>query len=631
MPSIVQFIANRRQYGIPEFQRNWSWTGTGKVEKFFDTVWRGYPLPRFFVWSFLNPDAIPVKLHRFTTEFNKRDANLENRAPEFTEGEYHQMPIAICDGQQRLTSLLIGFLGFDFGETKINQIRNLYWNVLATRGESKVFDFKSIAEASAENSKLDNNKNRIFAWVKLSDFFACAQKASYMNESGQDVYFINSEQKWSYFLSDRQTNLEQNSQDSQVNYMIDNFIRFYRKLNRENYLDFQDLHETIDGDLDEAVEFFVRINGEGKKLDPDDLLFALLARYLDEEVGFNLKDDFLELKRQYERGGDLELFTKKLPYNFFLRTSLYISAESVLFKVNSFDQTTCIDILAVWPSVKIAIRAVFKFLRLVGYGPSLSSFNALIPLVNHFFKKGITEANLYHTLSVNEKQEMLKYLIRSQLFNVFGNQADTMLQRLKGNQANLYNAANYQFSFDDLTSVLPLNKETIFKLSADLGKRERQLKDVLGYNYNDAKTLPLLHLLYAGTLPQENIQVDHIHPQSLCTSDRHILENQHHCDQYNVIAIVKNYHKLPNLHLLLAAANLDRRDKNLNRWVDEKVTQQNFPFLFNCPDKTSFLRQALINVPIGESAEEYFKISNFIDFYDNREADIKSRLIELLS
>jgi hypothetical protein len=251
--------------------------------------------------------------------------------------------------------------------------------------------------------------------------------------------------------------------------------------------------------------------------------------------------------------------------------------------------------------------------------------------VNHFYQKGITEANMYHSLSVLEKQEMLKYLIRSQLFNVFGNQADTMLQRLKSNQADLYTLPNYEFSFEDLTRVLPLNKETIFNLSADTNKKERQLKDILSYKYNDSVTLPLLHLLYAGTLPQENIQVDHIHAQSLCMSERYILENQNDCDQYNAIAIAKNYQKLPNLHLLLAAANLDRSDKPLNRWIDEKVTQQNYPFLFNCPDKASFLRHALIHVPDGETASEFLKINNFINFYDQREADIRARLIDLLS
>lgn len=631
MPSIVKFIEDRKKFGIPEFQRNWSWTSKGKVEKFFDTVWRGYPLPRFFVWSFLNPDAIPVKLHRFTTDFNNRDADLSNRALEFTEGEYHQMPIAVCDGQQRLTSLLIGFTGIDFGATRANQTRYLYWNALATRGEAHVFEFMSLAEAMVENAKVDNNKVRIHAWVKVCDFYSCAQRASYVNEHGQDVFFLNSEQRWIYFLSDKITGLVNQSKDEQIDYMIANFTRFYRMLNRADYLDFQDLHETIDGDLDEAVEFFVRINGEGKKLDPDDLLFALLARYLDEEIGFNLKDDFLELKRQYEKGGDLELFTKKLPYNFFLRASLYITTNNVLFKVNSFDQATCQNILEAWPSVKVAIKAVFKFLRVVGYGPSLTSFNALIPLVNHFYQKGITEANMYHALSVFEKQEMLKYLIRSQLFNVFGNQADTMLQRLKSNQANLYHLPNYEFSFNDLTRVLPLNKETIFNLSADLTKRERQLKDILGYRYGDSVTLPLLHLLYAGTLPQENIQVDHIHAQALCTSERHILETQHNCDQYNIIAISKNYQKLPNLHLLLGAANLDRSNKPLNKWVDEKLAQHNFPYLFNCPDKASFLRQALIHVPADETPAEFLKINNFINFYDQREADIRTRLIELLS
>ena len=53
MTSIYNFInlyrQNRSNFGIPEFQRNYTWKDF-QIESFFDSLLRKYPIPRFFTW-----------------------------------------------------------------------------------------------------------------------------------------------------------------------------------------------------------------------------------------------------------------------------------------------------------------------------------------------------------------------------------------------------------------------------------------------------------------------------------------------------------------------------------------------------------------------------------------------------
>ena len=74
MTSITNFITtygdNRLNYGIPEFQRNYSWQDY-QIEHFFDSLIRKYPIPRFFIWR--TYDVPSISMTYFSTEFELKN------------------------------------------------------------------------------------------------------------------------------------------------------------------------------------------------------------------------------------------------------------------------------------------------------------------------------------------------------------------------------------------------------------------------------------------------------------------------------------------------------------------------------------------------------------------------------
>ena len=121
---INTYRENRVNYGIPEFQRNYTWNDK-QIEHFFDSLLRKYPIPRFFTWR--TYDVPSISMTYFSTRFDGKHRSEPGDA--FVEDDYTASPntLAICDGQQRLTSLLIGIQGYNISSNQVPKY--LYYNI----------------------------------------------------------------------------------------------------------------------------------------------------------------------------------------------------------------------------------------------------------------------------------------------------------------------------------------------------------------------------------------------------------------------------------------------------------------------------------------------------------------------
>lgn len=626
MPSIQDFIINVKNYGIPEFQRPWSWKEI-KILRFYDSVLHGYPLPRFFVWRVgINS---PVGLSNFRDSFDKKGTQPYTPLIIKNDDRSHNTT-AVCDGQQRLTSFLIGFKGYNWGTLK--QPKYLYLNLLhyyLTPEEKKdlenlsisenlssdlededkkkttQFKFLSDKEVNEYHSENSKNNSQKSVWVKVADFYE---------------YSINNNValrlKWKNFL--HQNKLDENLNAHTIEHAIDVLGQFEGQIGIQTYLDFQDISNSVNGNLENAVEFFIRINDGGVKLDPNELLFALLTRYLKDNSKVDLKSDFNLIIKNHSI-----VVSKAIKFNFLLRICLYTSTDKILFKADSFDEENCNKIISNWPITFIAINKVFELINELGLAKCINSNNSIIPVIHHYFKR-LQERDSY-TPTIDEKKQILNYLIRS-VYSPFwgGEHGDAKLKRLWLNQKENYSISGYNFNYTELINILPPN--TSFEVKDD------QIEELLNSSYKSANTRALLYLIYNGLNHSYKYEIDHIHPQSKCELSISSLENFDYNFTQDVIDFIKKtFHLLPNLQLIRDTCNREKSNREINDWIDAKLAKEEFDCLNNKTTKIEYLSTNFIT-PLGESdATEYMKFTNYKIFYERRRILLKERIKAILS
>ena len=104
---IIANIINRLniQYFMPDIQREFVWHQE-QVVKLFDSIMRGYPISSFLFWEVKQENRYSLDIYKFTDNYIQ-DSKHNDKA--FLEGVLQ--PMLVLDGQQRLTSLLIGLKG----------------------------------------------------------------------------------------------------------------------------------------------------------------------------------------------------------------------------------------------------------------------------------------------------------------------------------------------------------------------------------------------------------------------------------------------------------------------------------------------------------------------------------------
>ena len=105
---IVTALENikRGDYVMPAIQRDYVWS-PNQITWLFDSIMRGYPISSFLFWSVRGENVKGYKFYSFLRDFRETfRIRGEERQVDSSDRFF-----AILDGQQRLTSLFIGFMG----------------------------------------------------------------------------------------------------------------------------------------------------------------------------------------------------------------------------------------------------------------------------------------------------------------------------------------------------------------------------------------------------------------------------------------------------------------------------------------------------------------------------------------
>ena len=332
---------------IPTFQREFVWEPEN-ILKLWDSIFKFYPIGSILYWvtdSYLHTHR---KLGGF--EF----PHDEDTVKKFKEWAY------ILDGQQRATSLLVSLLG---GKGKVK--------------DNDAFDYTLYFDATKAEfffaNELDKRK------IKTNPSFLIRLK---------DV------PEWRFKF------YKQISIKDGFNENIENNLQQLQRI----FTDYKLVLVKIQGvDIEEVCEIFERVNQEGKKLDPVDIIVARTYRNenLAEEIeGFYLRDNLRDLKEvlssQGNRFKNLKDLTTIQMVSICLRKKGTGIRKSYGITPKALDNLKTEDFENNWGICQATIFETIKFLfDMKIHGPDLLPYVYLLfPLCYHFHKNSLPNRNI---------------------------------------------------------------------------------------------------------------------------------------------------------------------------------------------------------------------------------------------
>lgn len=352
---------------IPGIQRPFVWERE-RIIKLFDSLMRGYPINAFMLWELQPEHHVNIDIYNFIHRFRQTDIHNESVIPPADR------PVTlVLDGQQRLTSLLIGLAGSYRtrlkGANKANASswieETLYLDLLLTPTDSENIDSDDAAV------------REIYYGFK----FGSTEKPP--KSSAQHVWFSVSDIMRLTTPDQRDARIDKEL-DKHENLSTDNRRSIERNLKRLHEVVWKDDSITYylerDPSYEKVLDIFIRVNDGGKALSKSELLMGIVtlhwdthARKVTEQLTYHLRE-ILQQETKFDR-------------EFLLRAGLFFNDLDFLFKISNFTPKNISIIETKWPATDHALRFGAEILRRAGItGGHLTGHNALMLVACYIYK-----------------------------------------------------------------------------------------------------------------------------------------------------------------------------------------------------------------------------------------------------
>lgn len=511
---------------LPAIQREFVWSAE-KTEALFDSLLREYPIGSFLLWEVRKP-AIHDKFvfYGLVRDYDER----EPHNPKVSLGNKDRV-VGILDGQQRITSLVIGLLGSrrDKMPRKWRNnpdaypLKKLYMNLLfqpKSPDDDQKFQIKFLNPDQARPS------DHAY-WFPVGDVLPVTRKQDLRDlrrrlpYDGNPVFEDNLEALWSAV----------HERDS-ISYFL----------------------ETRE-DLDVVLDIFVRLNTGGTPLSYSDLLLSLATatwRSHDARQEVYGLTDYLNKKCGTEFS-----FSK----DFVMKSLLVLNEKDVRFRAENVSRENHLE--RIWPEAERSLKLAVKLVSRFGFNAfTLSPHTALIPVVYYIYKRGLSDGFMTQKHYEDDREEIRRWLLRVILGRVFRGQTDQTLSSIRGEIRDVMTATpDAAFPARQLDSMLRTRRGYYFT-EEDV---QRLVDDT---SYGDPLAFATLALLLPNlSVVHSQFHVDHMHPDSAFTKRNLSAEGM---DELNIAFALENYNRLPNLQILTDFANEGKRGKSLVKWLEKE-------------------------------------------------------------
>lgn len=562
-----------RQYFLPAIQREFVWKPE-QIIQLFDSIMRGYPISSFLFWELKPENRDKWQVYEFLEKARHGGTHNELAC---TNGITNLS--LVLDGQQRLTSLIIGLKG-------VYTIKKKYkrWDNPDAWSQQRLH-LDLLADPRLDG---DGSEEGIYYRFNFMEDTPVPDADHHWFRVGRILDF-DERQKFEVFLDEAEESLPDEVPRGRVKIFRRNLERLYQAVHVDEVIAY---YTETDQDYDRVLDIFVRANEGGTKLSKSDLLLSMVTNNWGDvnarEEIFNFLD---RINAELTRRNDFDK-------DFIMKSCLVLTDLPVAYKVQNFNNDNLSLIREQWPAVKKAVERGVDLANSFGIDrDNLTSVNALIPIIYYLFKNPRTTLRGSTPFDATNADNIRRWLITALLKGAFGRASDGLLRDIRSDIQSIPNPGA-DFPVDSINTTIA--KTGISALFDDYA-----IDDVLDMAYGGQQTFLALSLFYDdaawGTMP---FHQDHIFARSMFKKkEMASLGRLDWMDKRDCIG---------NLCLLLAQENIGKQDMPVDEWLASR--------------DPCFLKRHLI-----PEDKLLWKFERFPDFLIAREELIKSRLKSLFA
>lgn len=513
--------ANRDLY-LPAIQRELVW-GTDRIERLFDSIMCDYPIGSFLYWRVDNEHKGDWPIYEFVRDFDTDNPHndLANLA-----GVTRDINL-VLDGQQRITSLIIGLKGsYRYFYYRSRHVR-LYLNLLKEpvpdddNPEELTYEF-----AFRESDAPDEDEPQL--WYLAGNILD--------HPDAEDAKAA----------MRKQLSILTEAQRENANRLIGRLHSRIHTITVANY------YVETSQDYEKVLQVFVRANSGGQPLEYSDILLATATakwESLDARKEINdFTDDLNDIGNGYKFGKD-----------FVLKACLYLSEDlPIQYKVKNFTRNNLRIIENNWEQIKTALSATVRLISRFGFtSKNIVAPLALLPIAFYLMKRGNAAFDSSSNIDdVQAQIDIRQWFIFATLKNAFGGSSDTTLTRLRDILKGIDKAGRYPAS--ELYKGLGIEPEF----------REQEVTRLLELEYQGRYTNLVLSLLYPDRDWKDLVlHEDHIFPKS--EFQVRALKKRGY-NQTKIDSYVANFNTIANLQLLPDSENLTKNATPFDNWISTR-------------------------------------------------------------
>ena len=352
---------------LPAIQRNFVWR-ENQISSFLDSLIRDYPTGTLLLWE--KPNKNNVVMMPFVDNYKKRTPKKPIDPKNISKD-----CCCVLDGQQRISSLYIAFMGSYEG-------KDLYFDLNSGKdGEEYSFAFFNEAEIKKYKEKNWISVKKILEGEKLP-----RKKLKELHISKKEVV-----------------------------------IRKIRDIYYKKALCCYKINQENEEDI---LEIFKRINSGGTKLTKTDFLFSSLISSWKE--GKNLIKELVD-EVSDNLGGD----SSRIDGDFILRTAMYLIGEETKVSIRKLCKKENIEkITSEWNKIQKSIITASKLIRSWGFNiGSITSMSAFLPVA--YFIHVYQPSKSADEIKSEYKKLLKNFYIFSQLNRLFNSSVDNKLKTIR--------------------------------------------------------------------------------------------------------------------------------------------------------------------------------------------------------
>ena len=567
-----------RQYFLPAIQREFVWLQP-QIIQLFDSVMRGYPISSFLFWELKPENRDKWEVYKFIDNFREKGTHNELAS---TDGV--QQLTLVLDGQQRLTSLLIGLKGSFIAKRKyIRRDSSDAWIK-----QSLYLDLLKGPKLQEEDSEMGIRYGFTFA-----DKAPANQPGQYWLKVGR-ILDMDTEDKFYTFLQEVKDKLPDEVTKGQITTFERNLKRLWDTIWKDEIISYYTEH---DQDYDRVLDIFIRANDGGTKLTKSDLLLSLVTS---KWKGMNARQDITDFVDRL----NTELTRKNaFDKDFVMKTCLVLSDLPVQYRVNNFSVKNLILIQNKWERIKQATETSVDLVNTFGIDrDTLTSVNALIPIVYYLSKHSELKPGGTTQFDVNNSASIRRWLIAVMLNGAFGGSSDNILTDIR----DTLNSADATIKDFPVAAI----NETIAQSGRKAVFDDISIDDFLSIKYGQQLAFLAISILYDeynwGVMPYHQ---DHIFPRARFSISKMDDAGIPGDKQMTYLA---DRDKIGNLELLLSTENEEKSNQDFEKWLSTR--------------DSSFKKRHLI-----PDDPKLYHFDMFEEFLGAREKLIRERLSKLFS